>query len=664
MTIAKDFASKAAIAFVAAAMIFSMFAPSAKAQSTEDLQAQINALLAQIASLSGSTGSSATTASGYTWTRDLNVGATGADVKELQMFLNKNADTRVAASGVGSAGMETEYYGPATAAAVSKFQVMYRADILTPAGLVNPTGYFGPSTRAKANALNASSVDTDEEGTDEEEEGTDEEEESAELSGEASLNNMEIDSASDDELEEGVEDAEIAEVTVEFEDGDASISRLDITLADTASSNPADVWDVLETVSLWVDGEMVADMDASDEDEYLDTDGATGTIRFSGLDIVGMEDEEVEIVVAATLQGSIDSDDQGTFAVQVDAMRFFDADGVSDTVNSGEDFNSPVTFTVVEAGADDELIVKTSSADPSGTTLQVEDDKKSDSYNVFTFDLDSDDSVNDIEVETVVLTVYTPFATSTYNLLVDDAELVIDGVTIDDVTVTNGGTATATLTFDVDGDVTIDAGDRVAAELNLKFKALRPEFEGATVQAVVTSAQADLIDAEGADTLADSQTSGAAEGDAHTLRTAGVNVSLESVDADVTVNDSATDDYATYVIEIEVTAFEQDVYISTNPATSLSYTLENGASVTATTGARSVTITSTGDEVGSTFEITEGSTETLTFTVTYTPGVAQTAARMQLNSLTFGSSSGTPTGQTWTASPEEDYRTAVVTMVN
>ncbi|MEZ4195039.1 MAG: peptidoglycan-binding domain-containing protein [Candidatus Paceibacterota bacterium] len=157
MTITKDFASKAAVAFVAVAMVFSMFAPSAKAQSTEDLQAMINNLLAQIASLQSQVGQGGTSvASGvcpYTWTRDLNVGATGADVMKLQQFLNANADTRVAASGAGSVGAETEFYGPATAAAVSKMQVMYRAEILSPAGLVNPTGYFGPSTRAKANAL-------------------------------------------------------------------------------------------------------------------------------------------------------------------------------------------------------------------------------------------------------------------------------------------------------------------------------------------------------------------------------------------------------------------------------------------------------------------------------------------------------------------------------
>jgi hypothetical protein len=91
MTIAKDFAAKASVAFVAAAMIFSMFAPSVKAQSSEDLQKMINDLLAQIASLQSQVGQGGTSvASGicpYTWTRDLSVGSTGGDVMKLQQYL-------------------------------------------------------------------------------------------------------------------------------------------------------------------------------------------------------------------------------------------------------------------------------------------------------------------------------------------------------------------------------------------------------------------------------------------------------------------------------------------------------------------------------------------------------------------------------------------------
>ena len=116
-----------------------MFAPAARAQSSEELQAMINTLLAQIAALQGQVGQGGTSvASGicpYTWTRDLNVGASGADVMKLQQFLNANADTRVAASGAGSVGAETEFYGPATAAAVSKFKLCTEQKSLHQQGL-------------------------------------------------------------------------------------------------------------------------------------------------------------------------------------------------------------------------------------------------------------------------------------------------------------------------------------------------------------------------------------------------------------------------------------------------------------------------------------------------------------------------------------------------
>lgn len=130
------------------------FAIPASAQSTSDLQAQINALLAQIAALQGgSTQQSGGLSCTATFTMNLKQGSTGSEVMALQKFLNSIDGTQVAVSGAGSPGNETSYFGPATKAAVIKFQEKYAADILTPVGLSKGTGNWFASTRAKANAL-------------------------------------------------------------------------------------------------------------------------------------------------------------------------------------------------------------------------------------------------------------------------------------------------------------------------------------------------------------------------------------------------------------------------------------------------------------------------------------------------------------------------------
>src|SRR4051812_36643926 len=90
---------------------------------------------------------------GTTWSINLKTGASAPSVMALQQFLNMDPDTRVAATGVGSAGLETSYFGGLTKAAVNKFQAKYAAQILTPNGLTTPTGNFYGSSRAQANAL-------------------------------------------------------------------------------------------------------------------------------------------------------------------------------------------------------------------------------------------------------------------------------------------------------------------------------------------------------------------------------------------------------------------------------------------------------------------------------------------------------------------------------
>ena len=90
----------------------------------------------------GGTSASAS-ASSASFTRDLELGVTGADVKALQIFFNTHGFS-IASSGPGSSGNETTMFGSLTRAALLQYP---QNKGITPA-----VGYFGPKTRASVNA--------------------------------------------------------------------------------------------------------------------------------------------------------------------------------------------------------------------------------------------------------------------------------------------------------------------------------------------------------------------------------------------------------------------------------------------------------------------------------------------------------------------------------
>ncbi len=79
-----------------------------------------------------------------TFTRSLELGAVGEDVRALQKFLNTHGSV-IAASGAGSPGNETTYFGSLTQQAVISFQ---KSNNITPA-----VGFFGPITRGVVNGM-------------------------------------------------------------------------------------------------------------------------------------------------------------------------------------------------------------------------------------------------------------------------------------------------------------------------------------------------------------------------------------------------------------------------------------------------------------------------------------------------------------------------------
>lgn len=81
----------------------------------------------------------------YVFNTNMKLGMRNADVMNLQKVLNMDARTQVSASGVGSAGQETMYFGNATFAAVKKFQSLN--------GVAPVSGYAATLTRGVLNQI-------------------------------------------------------------------------------------------------------------------------------------------------------------------------------------------------------------------------------------------------------------------------------------------------------------------------------------------------------------------------------------------------------------------------------------------------------------------------------------------------------------------------------
>jgi hypothetical protein len=165
MTITQSFSKLSAVAAgiaIAFALIAGVFATATPARAAALTSAQVSSIIsllqsfgadaATIANVQASlTGGTPTTPSGNpnagscpALSRSLQQGSTGADVMALQKFLNSKAATQVSVSGAGSPGMESTFFGPATAAAVKKFQTLNN---------VSAIGIVGPQTRAAIAAV-------------------------------------------------------------------------------------------------------------------------------------------------------------------------------------------------------------------------------------------------------------------------------------------------------------------------------------------------------------------------------------------------------------------------------------------------------------------------------------------------------------------------------
>ena len=616
-----------------------------QAATVEELQDQIDALLAQLS------GVSSTPSTGcYAFTRDLTDGVSGADVSALQSYL--------AAKGMFSVA-PTGYFGPITKSAVASWQ---SANGVSPAA-----GYFGAISRAKFNATCTGGTTTPDDNDNDNDTVS---------GGESDLNSYEASSGNDSDVEEGG-DAEVFEFQFDVDDADAEVERVDVMFSLTSVAGDQEPWEVFDELTLSLDGEEVGSVDGSDEDNWDEDANDEYRVRFNNIDTVVDEDSTPEFTLMIAVQNNIDglpSAVEWTVWVPEEGVRALDGEGIDHTIGDADTLagaTDEVAFDIDAEGDGEELKVSESDNNPDATVLELEDDQTSDWLTVLVFTLEAED--NDIEVRE--LPVRSVFSSSTWANYVDDAKLVIDGEDFDDFTAST--TFSGGMIFDFDNDeLVIAEGEEVEIELMLKLNALDLGDEGVTVTSSVTSMDTDAIDAEGAEDLDATQLTGSATGDAHTLRTDGISLASGDVSASVDVVEGNDNDQATYTIEFEVTAFGEDFYVpfgaiaSTSSWTDegVSFDFLDGSNNIVTVGAASSTasLDSTADEDDSAYVVREGDTETFTLTVDYIPGgSAPVSYKVLLQNVYFrleGIADSAATAQD--ALPEADYRTNAVNILN
>lgn len=681
------------VAVASGLMMLGLVAVPAQAQTTEELQAQIAALLAQINALQSQlSGTTSGTTSGlycdFSFTSDLAAGSTGTEVMQLQKFLNSIDGITVAASGAGSAGNETSYFGPATAQAVSAFQVKYASTILAPLGLTAGTGYWGASSRAQARTLCASApttsgevcgdgLDNDGDGFVDEGCADDEDDDTTLGGGEGSITDFdELSKYSSEEVNEG-ETETVFGFEFEADGSDISVRRVDVLFeADGSTDANAEPWDFVESVNLYHGSDLVAEMDGDSSSDWSkvtdanadgDSDDDTYRMRFSGLNEVVREDDMSEWSVEVVAKDTLDTGDLNqTFGVSVgtDGIRAVDGSGIN--IYGGD--TSRVTFSFVTATAGT-LELSDSEDFDDDVVAKVSDTNDTDDVLVGKFEFEADEQ--DITIEDLTADLVLSPGTDV-DTLVSSLSLYADGDLVESKTVTSSGAST-TVTFD-DIDFVVEDGETVEFTFMADVQELDgtdDQAEGEILYTAVFGAAINAEDAAGDDVTVSENWNAAGD---YTVKLYSKLPVIELVSTSESKNaddGSGNITSGTYTIVFDVTADGGDIFIpndaiaTTSAAAGFSTDgveiLITGTTASTTgTGDAQATLTSTASTSGNNFKVSSGTTKRFTATVAYdndNNGAGDGFFHAEFQALNWGTTTGAPTSQEFTAG-FEDWETA------
>jgi peptidoglycan hydrolase-like protein with peptidoglycan-binding domain len=252
-----------------------------------------------------------TAAPAMTFSKDLTIGSTGADVSALQ-----------AAVGVTPA---TGYFGSATAAAVKKFQ--------TSKG-ISATGYVGPLTRA---ALSGSAAMTTTTTTTTTTGGTTSTVVNTGVEGTLTVNKA---SVSNTTIYEGESGKSVIGLKIEAKLSDISIQRVKLNLGNSTKFYTK----LFKSLSLTDDsGKVIARADLNSN--TVVKDGSSYFLTLGGFNYVVAKDSVKYLWVKADAYSSIDSADMSsqTITVGIDGVRGTDGAGI-DQLSPSSAFSQQITL--------------------------------------------------------------------------------------------------------------------------------------------------------------------------------------------------------------------------------------------------------------------------------------------------------------------------------
>jgi peptidoglycan hydrolase-like protein with peptidoglycan-binding domain len=544
----------------------------------------------------------------------IKLGSRGEAVKTVQMCLSE--------MGYSNAGSFDGIYGTKTLAQVKSYQADKN---------LAQDGVVGPLTWA---ALDC-------EGTDDTDTTTPEFDSSNGEEADVTVDNLKkVDDLSNNKADQ---EAFTFEVEADEQGGAAQVERADLTFevtpknsgtASATDDGEYDVYDVIEKVTIEVDGKEVASMDSSDDDDWQDintdnTVSATleeGILRISGLDTVVASDEVVEFTVLLDIADLDETDDLDLDIALTDIeVRYTDEAGITDT-ESYVGSSKTVTVEALDAVTVD---VDENKDNPENTTVALDTDQ--DAVVAFINDVTMEEQDGTLSTITVEFELDAAATASDIDDLVSDATLMFgdEEIDADDINGVGGANPTGfTVEFDMD-DMEFSADDEFEMSVELDLQELEDGSAFIGKDLIATD-----ITFEGEDEDGDDFTVTETVDNAPELALSAGALKLEDSSVDGYVEVGSDDDAAKATFKVEVKADgDEDIRID-----NFMFSYDNGSdTVTVPVAGYTVTVKDgDGDAVALTagtttlatpFEINDGSTEEFTITVFYS---AQAAGEYEL----------------------------------